>query len=82
MSYETGPLDNEQVLDREALRIQKLAELESPVQALGNMVVGAAIFGALGSPPLMPRTEAITLELIAGTTEFADQYNQEQKRAA
>ena len=82
MSYETRPLDNEPVLAREALRIQKLTEPESPVNVLGNMVLGAVIGGALGSPSLMPRTEAITLELIAGTVEIADDIHYPERMAA
>lgn len=78
MGYETTPVYQEfshdksrQVFEAESQSIQKLTEAESPATVLGNIVLGAVIGGALGAGSAMPRTEAITLELIAGTSQVA-----------
>jgi hypothetical protein len=58
--------------ESESLRTQKLQQRHETINTLGDMVLGIVVGGALGSGNVMPRTEAITLELIAGTTELAD----------
>jgi len=71
-----------QIFEMQQERLRRLSEPESPATTLGNMVLSSVIGGALTGGAVMPRTEAVTLELIAGTSEYADSLDQSQKRAA
>jgi len=63
-----------QTYDQQAERIQRLSEPESPAQALGNLALSYFIGGAITQGAIMPRTEAVAIEGIVATTEYADQF--------
>lgn len=61
-----------QIIDLQAERARRLAEPESPVQTLGTLALAYLIGGAMAHGAVLPRTEAVTVEGVAGATEAAD----------
>lgn len=89
MRAETAPIILEQTpeemvqltLEQETYRWRQVAEPLSPTETLGNLVVSSVLGGAL-TGSVLPRTEAVTLELITGTAELGDNVQEKQKIAA
>jgi hypothetical protein len=63
-----------QTFQQQIERLERLNEPESPAQALGNLALSYFIGGAITQGAVMPRTEAIAVEGIVATTEYADQF--------
>lgn len=63
-----------QTYDQQIERLQRLNEPELPAQALGNLALSYFIGGAITQGAIMPRTEAVAIEGIVATTEYANQF--------
>ena len=57
---------------QQAERESRLTEVGSPVQVLGDLTLRLVMGGALVGGGVFPATEAATLEMMAGVTEFGD----------
>ena len=90
MSYEVVPsyecLPETELREYEPFRyqeraIQGIEDPQTSAETLGGLALKLIVGGALMSGGVMPATEAVTLELLAGTTRLADT-NHEERIAA
>ena len=69
---ETEKEQKQRVLEAERVRLERLTDGPGPAEALGNLALTYFVGGALTQGAVLPRTEAIAMEGIVVTTDYAD----------